>query len=283
MKVFISHSSSDKKFVRTLKRDLHENGIETFVDEDALELGDSLMEKLEMGLKESSHFVMILSPNAINSEWVQLELKEALNLANDKLIKKIIPIKFRQCIIPAELQHIIHADLSNEVVQIEGDQLKFVTDGYSKFLLKLLTTLKSEEKQLSEKDKLTLLNNVSTVEKQFEDLIQTKHVFTGYLDETAYLYYRDKVNEANNSLAKQHIHPIVLPSIYKSAFAGIKVGDIITFSRKGFGTFEGHLSAFRTRDFIIALPTFIKDKLGIDYEKTYHIVANPKERSFSFL
>ena len=34
IKAFISHSSKDKKFVRTLKEDLNENGIETWFDEE---------------------------------------------------------------------------------------------------------------------------------------------------------------------------------------------------------------------------------------------------------
>ena len=36
MKVFISHSSSDKPFVRKLKNDLNLNGIDTWYDEDEL-------------------------------------------------------------------------------------------------------------------------------------------------------------------------------------------------------------------------------------------------------
>jgi hypothetical protein len=50
MKAFISHSSVDKEFVRTLKRDLNANGIATWLDEDQLNLGDSLIEKLDAGL-----------------------------------------------------------------------------------------------------------------------------------------------------------------------------------------------------------------------------------------
>ncbi|MBK9794444.1 MAG: toll/interleukin-1 receptor domain-containing protein [Sphingobacteriales bacterium] len=61
IKAFISHSSKDKKFVRTLKEDLNENGIETWFDEDQLDLGDSLLEKLDTSLEESTHFIIILS------------------------------------------------------------------------------------------------------------------------------------------------------------------------------------------------------------------------------
>ncbi|MBK9047539.1 MAG: toll/interleukin-1 receptor domain-containing protein [Bacteroidetes bacterium] len=80
MKVFISHSSTDKKFVRTLKEDLNENGIETWFDEDELDLGDSLADKLELALEESSHFIIVLSPASASSEWVKsLNWRKQLN------------------------------------------------------------------------------------------------------------------------------------------------------------------------------------------------------------
>ena len=108
MKVFISHNSADKKFVRTLKTDLNENGIDTFFDEDSLEFGDSLMERLEEGIKESSHFIIILTPNSIKSNWVKNELKEALKLFDEKTIKKIIPINSDEI-----LNHSVRVNIKN--------------------------------------------------------------------------------------------------------------------------------------------------------------------------
>ena len=67
MKVFISHSSKDKRFVRTIKDGLNENCIDTWLDEDQLDLGDSLIAKLERALDESSHIVIVLSPASTES------------------------------------------------------------------------------------------------------------------------------------------------------------------------------------------------------------------------
>ncbi|MBK7667852.1 MAG: toll/interleukin-1 receptor domain-containing protein [Sphingobacteriaceae bacterium] len=115
MKVFISHSSKDKKFVRTLKDCLLENSIETWFDDDQLDFGDSLVTKLESALNESSHLVIILSPSSVESEWVNFELKKAIENTRTGLINKIIPIKYRDCKIPDVLTDLLYADLSSEV------------------------------------------------------------------------------------------------------------------------------------------------------------------------
>ena len=47
LRAFISHSSKDKKFVRTLKEGLQLNSISTWIDEDEIDFGDSLLEKLD--------------------------------------------------------------------------------------------------------------------------------------------------------------------------------------------------------------------------------------------
>ena len=88
MKIFISHSSADKKFARTLKDDLKENSFTTWVDEDELNFGDSLIDKLEAALGESSHFLIILSPASVNSEWVKFELAKALKKKDNHLVQK---------------------------------------------------------------------------------------------------------------------------------------------------------------------------------------------------
>lgn len=91
IKIFISHSSTDKLFIHTLKEDLKVNGFQTWVDQDELDLGDKLSDKLELALSESSHFLIILTPSSVNSEWVKFELAKALKHRTNKLIQKIIP------------------------------------------------------------------------------------------------------------------------------------------------------------------------------------------------
>ncbi len=95
MKTFISHSSKDKPFVRKLKKDLELNYIDTWFDEDELEYGDSLFDKLNSTISTSSHFLIVLSPNSVKSDWVKFELENALKYVEDEVIHKIIPVFYR--------------------------------------------------------------------------------------------------------------------------------------------------------------------------------------------
>jgi hypothetical protein len=151
-KLFISHSSADKRFVRTLKDDLLENGINTWFDEDELNYGDSLIKKLDAAIESTSHFLVILSPNSVDSQWVKYELTKAALLKNQSLINSIIPIKYRECDVPEILSGILYADLSNEVVmQSDNDKVKFTTDGYATFFTRLIKSIRLKDKALSVK------------------------------------------------------------------------------------------------------------------------------------
>ena len=98
MKIFISHSVIDKPFVKKLKQDLNLNYIDTWFDEDELQVGDSVIDKLSDALTSSSHFLIVLSPNSVNSEWVKYELDNALKHTEQETVNKIIPIHYRKCV-----------------------------------------------------------------------------------------------------------------------------------------------------------------------------------------
>ncbi|MCL2041490.1 MAG: toll/interleukin-1 receptor domain-containing protein [Bacteroidales bacterium] len=59
--VFISHSSKDKEFVRKLAKDLQRNGIEVWLDEWTLKIGDSFAESILVNNKIVDTKKMILT------------------------------------------------------------------------------------------------------------------------------------------------------------------------------------------------------------------------------
>lgn len=77
MRIFISHSSQDQWIARRISQDLEGVGAETFLDEKDLETGDSIDEAIQAHLKECEELVMILSPAALSSHWVLLEIGSA--------------------------------------------------------------------------------------------------------------------------------------------------------------------------------------------------------------
>jgi CheY-like chemotaxis protein len=91
-KVFISHSSKDKTFVDRLATDLKNAGIDVWFDKWEIGVGDSIVEKINAGLKESDYVAVVLSRNSVNSRWVQQELNAAYIASLDKQNNMVLPI-----------------------------------------------------------------------------------------------------------------------------------------------------------------------------------------------
>lgn len=81
--VFISHASEDKQdIVRPLAIALKNAGLSVWYDEFELKIGDSLRQKIDMGLAKSRFGIVVLSQNFINKGWPNYEL--------DGIITKVV-------------------------------------------------------------------------------------------------------------------------------------------------------------------------------------------------
>lgn len=110
---FISYFSGDSNFVDRLERDLRLREIEIWRDKKELEIGDPISTKIEQGLSRSYSFIIVLSPEALNSPWVM----EELNAAYEKRISgeiKIFPVLHKECKIPPLLAGYARADFRDE-------------------------------------------------------------------------------------------------------------------------------------------------------------------------
>lgn len=73
--LFISHASEDKDgFVRPLTAALRQRGIDVWLDEAELKLGDSLRRKIDQGLAGSKFGLVVLSKSFFAKSWPQYEL-----------------------------------------------------------------------------------------------------------------------------------------------------------------------------------------------------------------
>lgn len=111
--VFLSHSSKDKFFARKLAETLAESGVEVWIDEAELRVGDSLVGKISAAIEQADYVAAILSPRSVRSNWVQKELKLAMTqeIAGRKI--KVLPILMERCEIPPFLQDKVYADFSD--------------------------------------------------------------------------------------------------------------------------------------------------------------------------
>lgn len=76
-RVFISHSSSDKNFVQLVATELRNRAIDAWFDKEQVLVGDDVLEKLGEGLQTMDFLVFIISRKALQSRWVDRELKFA--------------------------------------------------------------------------------------------------------------------------------------------------------------------------------------------------------------
>jgi hypothetical protein len=90
--VFICHATEDKdNFVRPLADILRREGVKVWYDEFEIQLGDSIVRKIERGLANSNSGVVVLSRHSLQKKWAQHEANaiRQLHLA-DRI--RLIPI-----------------------------------------------------------------------------------------------------------------------------------------------------------------------------------------------
>jgi len=109
LQVFISHSAKDKGFTDRLANDLRAAGMEVWYDSDEINVGDSILEKIEQGAK-SDFMVIILSPEAVTSWMVKQELVMFLNEERRRGYAVILPALYKDCHIPPLLESRRYAD-----------------------------------------------------------------------------------------------------------------------------------------------------------------------------
>src|SRR5262245_55785249 len=108
--IFLSHSSRDKLFARKLAGDLRAAGLTVWVDEAEIQIGDSLIAKLESGIDDMEYLAVVLSPDSVSSEWVKREVAMALTKEINNRRVKVVPLLYRDCLLPGFLRDKKYAD-----------------------------------------------------------------------------------------------------------------------------------------------------------------------------
>jgi tetratricopeptide (TPR) repeat protein len=96
-RVFLSHSSKDKDFVRELYRRLTRDGVSCFFDTDSIGWGQNWVRALERALDECEFVVLVLSPDFCNSNWVEVERTSSIADDPTGLRRKVRPLMLRPC------------------------------------------------------------------------------------------------------------------------------------------------------------------------------------------
>lgn len=114
--VFLSHSTLDVEFVDQLAADLRDAGIVVWKAPDSILPGEEWIKAIQRGLATSSHFVLVKSPNAADSEWVNFEFEAALRQYHKKKMQ-IIPVLYQPCDEPLFWEGFQHVDLREQYMR----------------------------------------------------------------------------------------------------------------------------------------------------------------------
>jgi len=110
-KAFLSHSSKDKERVKKFADALKLVGIDFWIDEAEIKIGDSLIDKISKGVvKETDCLIAFISSNSVNSHWVQKELSLSMTQEVEKLEVRVYPVLLDDCELPPYLLDKVYAD-----------------------------------------------------------------------------------------------------------------------------------------------------------------------------
>ena len=115
-KVFISHTTADKPFVRRLAARLEKSQFQVWFDEHDLIAGDSLPERVGKALQAAKVILVVVSKESVASKWLRYEL----NVATDRMIKgecRVIPVVIDETPLPAEVIGLLYADCRKGLAQ----------------------------------------------------------------------------------------------------------------------------------------------------------------------
>jgi hypothetical protein len=109
--VFVSHRGADAEPARLLAEEIRAAGHEVWLDEWKIDIGDSIVGRIDEGLSQASHVVLCYSSAAGAPAWMNIEWHSTLARQLDNHGVKLLPVRLTGGEPPAILADIKYADL----------------------------------------------------------------------------------------------------------------------------------------------------------------------------
>jgi len=124
-KVFLSYTWDDSDIAEKVAHALIANGIETWWDKWCISAGDSFRQKIDEGLQDCTHFLVLLTPNSLPKPWVNQEMDAGLmRKLQDK--SKFIPVRYQVTV--EQLPALLSGMYAPEIVNMDSDIQQLVND-----------------------------------------------------------------------------------------------------------------------------------------------------------
>jgi hypothetical protein len=110
MKVFISHSSQNRRRAARLAKALQELNVDVWYDEWEILVGYNLADQIYDGIRSSDFMLILLTKSSVTSKWVKEEMDFAKTAEIESGGTIIVPLLYEDCDIPAALKAKVYAD-----------------------------------------------------------------------------------------------------------------------------------------------------------------------------
>ena len=128
MPIFISYSHQDKNFVDKLAIQLVAHNINVWLDRWELQIGDSIIAKIQEAVEGASALLVILSPASVSSDWCKNEINAGLLRELEEKQVLVMPVMLQDCEVPVFVRGKIYADFRKSF----DDGLQTILEGIAK-------------------------------------------------------------------------------------------------------------------------------------------------------
>lgn len=106
--VFISYSHDDKPLAQELAAALEAQGVDVWIDERELRVGDSIIERVATAVAETDFFIALVSESSRDSQWCQKELHLAISGELKREGVVVLPLRVGDVEMPATLADVLY-------------------------------------------------------------------------------------------------------------------------------------------------------------------------------
>jgi hypothetical protein len=123
--VFISYSSADKSFVRSLVQRLTDAGVHVWLDESSLQIGDVIVSKLADIIARIDFVLAVVSANSCASGWFRKEVDLGITREIVEGHPIVLPIRIDDSDVPETLRDKVYGDF-REATSFENELSKLI-------------------------------------------------------------------------------------------------------------------------------------------------------------
>lgn len=111
-RIFVSYTGADKPFVKRLAMSLESTGVRLWIDYREIHVGDSIIDEIAKGLRETDILVVVMSQASVRSRWVKEEINAAFIAMLEGKGVRLCPVLIQSCDVPVLLMNRRYADFT---------------------------------------------------------------------------------------------------------------------------------------------------------------------------